>query len=188
MEYIDIAFGRPVAGMVFSCCGEVLVARERNTQRVRETAPQNDSAAIELELLARISEQLSTIQEDLNTILPQIEATAIEFVESFVGLLFQCDSELAQEKIMSNLKTVFSDGQMGAELTVHLNPDMVERIRPQLESIPDLKFQIAEDPLLELADCRIEGGGKAVIARIRRQIEVAKNHWWSKKNEHKTIR
>ena len=187
MKTFDLTFEQPVAQMVFSCAGREIIPTVSADQHQRDQAQklQNELAA---KLIKSVEQQFTAMKEELAAMQPHLLSKAIEFAESFVKLMFECDSELVTEKIVSNFKVALADVEFSNDIKIYLHPEMVEMIGNPLRKASAQEIQIETDPLLELTDCRIDGGGKQRVARLQRHLELAKQHWLTKNASNDTNR
>lgn len=183
MHVIDLTFERPVARMEFSCASGEIVVVQSQIGQANDSNQQDLQAVAEANLMAAISDQLAAVGRDLRALAPLVQSTAIEFAESFVGLLFDCDTDLARERILSSIKLALSEVDTTSGITIHLNPKMLNTAEQTFGNLAMTGLQFAPDPLLQLSDCRIEGSGQALIARLRRQLEAAKHQCLKNRND-----
>ena len=149
------------------------------TEQIQQEAHQQ----LTLQMVNTIEKQFAALKQELVELQPQMLAWLIEFAEEFIALMFTGDHDLVREKIVSNLKLAMHDLQMDGEMTLLLNPMLLEDIGPQLQTAIPNEIQLRADPLLERADCRIEGAGQPQIARLKRHLELAKQNWLAKDHD-----
>lgn len=126
------------------------------------------------EILQGIEAKMEKICLTMQSFKREVESIALHFAEIFTSMIFSRDSELALEKVQTQVQACLNAFQPLTEITVWVHPSVQSEIEAYCRKLEHQALLIRADPLLETSDCRVEGPEGGLIARLENQLDVCR--------------
>ena len=145
----------------------------------RETAPAADDFAAERKTLAAFGQQLFEIQRSMQSQAEAVHALVIKAAAAIAGEALGGDDALVEKRVVQFAEVLMRQIQPTQSATAFVHPQCVETLSRWAEEAEADSIEIRPDANLTPGDCRIEVGGKGMVASLESFLTAAaENDVW----------
>jgi len=150
--------------------------------QVRESASTDrDTFALEQKTLAAFGKQLAEIQRAMQVQNESIHSLVTKVATAIAGEALGSDNELVEQRVIHFAEVLMQQVPAESAAATFVHPDCLDTLKRWATEAGLEQLEIRSDANLTPGDCRVEVGGKGLVASLESFLAAAaKNDRWTK--------